>query len=82
VNEGTANAARKFLNFLAQPEQQAVFVQHGFRPMNKAVDLQSVQHSPWNQNIPGIEVKPPGRVIPPPNPDILREINRLWERAS
>ncbi|MDX2214807.1 MAG: substrate-binding domain-containing protein [Oculatellaceae cyanobacterium bins.114] len=81
VDGGTADAARQFLDFLAQPEQQAVFVQYGFRPVDGSLDLRSVPNSPWSQNIPGAEVDPPG-VTPPPDRDTLTEVIRLWQRAS
>jgi ABC-type Fe3+ transport system substrate-binding protein len=81
VSPGTAEAARKFLDFLTQPEQQFVFVQYGFRPVNPAVDLRSVSNSPWNQNIPGATVNPPG-VVPTPDRATLGEILRLWQRVS
>lgn len=82
VDAGTAKAARKFLDFLTQSDQQAFFVQYGFRPVNSSIDLKSVPNSPWNQNIPGAQVDPPGQLTPPPNREILTEIIRLWERAN
>jgi ABC-type molybdate transport system substrate-binding protein len=82
VDSGTANAAKQFLDFLTQPEQQAVFVQYGFRPINTSVDVQSAPNSPWKQNIPGAEVKPTGQVAPTPDAAVLEEVKRLWERAS
>lgn len=82
VDANTANAARKFLDFLSQPEQQAVLVQYGFRPVNNAVDLKAVTNSPWNQNIPGAQVKPNIQTIAPPDTQTLTEIQRLWERAN
>ncbi|MBW4519159.1 MAG: substrate-binding domain-containing protein [Scytolyngbya sp. HA4215-MV1] len=82
VSDGTAKAGKKFVAFLLQPEQQAVFVQYGFRPVVSSVDLKSVPNTPWNQNIPGVEITPTTQVIPPPNPQVLGEINRLWERAN
>ncbi|MBW4644300.1 MAG: substrate-binding domain-containing protein [Goleter apudmare HA4340-LM2] len=82
VDANTANAARKFLDFLTQPEQQAVLVQYGFRPVNNAVDLKAVTNSPWNQNIPGAQVQPNVQTIAPPNTQTLTEIQRLWERAN
>ncbi|HEY9907613.1 MAG TPA: substrate-binding domain-containing protein [Thermosynechococcaceae cyanobacterium] len=81
VDQGTANAAKQFLDFLSQPEQQAVFVQHGFRPINSAVDLQAVPNSPWKQNIPGAEVKPTTQAVPNPDAPILDEIRRQWGRS-
>lgn len=82
VDSGKANAAKQFLDFLMQPEQQAVFVQHGFRPVNASVDLQSVSNSPWRQNIPGSEVKLTSQVIPLPDAPVIEEIQRLWERSN
>ncbi|MBG1270605.1 substrate-binding domain-containing protein [Nostoc sp. WHI] len=82
VNAATANAARKFLNFLIQPEQQAVLVQYGFRPVNNAVDIKTVPNSPWNQNIPGTEVKPNINIVQPSNNQINTEIQRVWERVN
>lgn len=82
VDSGTAAAARKFLDFLAAPEQQAAFVQFGFRPAVGNVDLKSVPNSPWSQNIPGVEVNPTGTVTPTPKTPILEEIKRLWSRSQ
>jgi ABC-type molybdate transport system substrate-binding protein len=82
VDANTANAARKFLDFLTQPEQQAVFVQYGFRPVNDTVDVTAIANSPWNQNIPGAEVQPNITLLPPPNPQAIAEIQRLWERVD
>ncbi len=81
VSQNTANAARQFLDFLTAPEQQQVFVQYGFRPVNPAVDIQSTPNSPWMQNIPGAEITPPG-VASPPDQATLSEIVRLWQRAQ
>jgi ABC-type molybdate transport system substrate-binding protein len=80
VTGSKVDAARKFLNFLAQPDQQAVFVQYGFRPVNAAVDLHSVPKSPWSQSIPGAKVNPPG-VASVPTRETLNEVIRLWERS-
>ncbi|MBD2343218.1 substrate-binding domain-containing protein [Anabaena subtropica] len=82
VDSGTANAAKKFLDFVTQPAQQAVLVEYGFRPVNNAVDLKSVPKSPWNQNIPGAEVKPSVQALPPPTAEMITEMQRLWERAN
>lgn len=49
VSTSAGKAATKFLDFLTQPEQQAVFVQYGFRPVNNQVDLKSVPNSPWGK---------------------------------
>ncbi|MBD2251373.1 substrate-binding domain-containing protein [Nostoc parmelioides] len=82
VDSGTANAAKKFLDFVTQPAQQAILVEYGFRPVNNAVDLKSVPQSPWNQNIPGAEVKPTVETLPPPTAEMITEMQRLWERAN
>ncbi|BBD60869.1 hypothetical protein NIES2109_36690 [Nostoc sp. HK-01] len=82
VDAGTAEAAKQFLDFLTQPEQQAVFVQYGFRPVNNNVDLKTVPNSPWSQNIPGAEVKPNVKILPPPDIQTITEIQRQWERAN
>ncbi|MBU7582677.1 MAG: substrate-binding domain-containing protein [Nostoc sp. TH1S01] len=82
VDEGTVKAAKQFLDFLTQPEQQAVFVKYGFRPVNNGVDLKTVPNSPWNQNIPGAEIKPSVNILPPPDSKTITEIQRQWERAN
>ncbi|OLP18871.1 ABC transporter substrate-binding protein [Leptolyngbya sp. 'hensonii'] len=82
VDRSTADAARKFLDFLTQPEQQAVFVQYGFRPVVGNIDLKSVPNSPWNQNVPGAQMAPPGQVAQTPNTQTLEEIKRLWSRSQ
>ncbi|MEA5621039.1 substrate-binding domain-containing protein [Cronbergia sp. UHCC 0137] len=82
VDGGTANAAKKFLEFVTQPEQQAILVQYGFRPVNKTVDLKTVPGSPWKQNIPGAEVTPSIQTLQPPNSQTITEIQRAWERAN
>jgi ABC-type molybdate transport system substrate-binding protein len=81
VDSGTAEASRTFLDFLLQPEQQAVFVQYGFRPVNSSVDLRSVPNSPWSQNIPGAQVNQP-QSTSPPDATTINEIIRLWQRAN
>jgi len=42
VDQGQANAAREFINFLTQPQQQQVFAQYGFRSVNSG-SLPNVQ---------------------------------------
>uniref|UniRef100_B8HVW2 ABC transporter substrate-binding protein n=1 Tax=Cyanothece sp. (strain PCC 7425 / ATCC 29141) TaxID=395961 RepID=B8HVW2_CYAP4 len=82
VDPRAAEAARTFLQFLTQPEQQAVFVQQGFRPVNSNVDLQTVANSPWQQKIPGAAVNPTGAITPLPDRPLITEIIRLWQRAA
>ena len=81
ISKTTADAAQTFLDFLAAPDQQAVFVEFGFRPADGSIDLQSVPNSPWSQAIPGASVTPP---ITSPTPDqtTFTEIIRLWQRAQ
>jgi len=82
VDSGTANAAKKFVNFLTQPDQQKVFVQYGFRPTNNNVDLKSIPNSPWSQNIPGSQINPSAKTLPAPSQKGIGEIQRLWQRAN
>jgi len=82
VDNSQANAARKFINFLTQAEQQKTFIQFGFRPINNNINLQSVPNSPWNQNIPGVELNPSVKTLPAPNPQTSGEIQRLWQRVK
>jgi len=82
VDEGTAQAAREFINYLTQPPAQNILIQFGFRPANSNIDLKSVPNSPWSQNIPGANTAPPAQTIPMPNSTTLQEIQRLWERAN
>ena len=81
VNSGQAAAARKFIAFLIEPEQQQLFVQFGFRPAVGNIDLAAVPGSPWAQNIPGAEVSPPVQAVPLPNPRVVAEIQKLWDRV-
>lgn len=82
VSGKTAAAAREFIAFLKEAEQQAIFVRYGFRPINPAVDVTAVPDSPWSQNIPGTEVNPGVQSMPAPDASVLTEIKRLWERAN
>ena len=82
ISRSETKAAQKFLEFLTESDQQTVFVQHGFRPVNPAVDLQSVPDSPWSQNIPGVMTTPRSQILPPPDRQTLTEIIRLWQRAN
>jgi len=80
VDKGEAKAAQQFISFLQEPEQQKIFVQHGFRPAVGKVDLQSVPNSPWSEQIPGSEINPPSNMVKPPDTQAIGEIQRLWER--
>jgi ABC-type Fe3+ transport system substrate-binding protein len=82
VDGGTASAARQFLDFLTQPQQQAILAQYGLRPVNPKVDLSTLANSPWKQNIPGAQVKLNNQVLQPPERQILTEVIRQWERAN
>lgn len=80
MDRGEAKAAQQFISFLQEPEQQKIFVQHGFRPAVGKVDLQSVPNSPWSEQIPGSEINPPSNMVKPPDTRAIGEIQRLWER--
>lgn len=82
VDSGTADAAKEFLTFLTQPQQQAVFVQYGFRPVTGTLDLKASPQSPWGKGIPGAEVNPSGQVISTPTAQVLNEVVRVWQRAN
>lgn len=82
VSGGEANAGQQFIDFLTAPEQQEVFVQHGFRPVNSQVDLQNVPNSPWSKNIPGVELQPSVQATNPPERELINEVIRLWQRAN
>ena len=82
VSSSEAKAGRQFIDFLTAPEQQAIFVQHGFRPVNTNVDLQNVPNSPWRKNIPGVEVQPAVQATNPPDRELVTEVIRLWQRAN
>ena len=82
VSSAEAKAAQEFIEFITQPRQQEVFVSYGFRPVSGNVDLKSITNSPWSQNIPGSEVNPAGKILPPPNVAKRREIQRIWQRTN
>lgn len=81
VNQATAKAAQTFLDFLQAPDQQAVFIEFGFRSANDSINIQSVPNSPWSQAIPGASIALP-TTSPTPNQETLSEIVRLWQRAQ
>ncbi|MFP3435665.1 hypothetical protein SB781_38545, partial [Paraburkholderia sp. SIMBA_061] len=64
------------------PEQQAIFIQYGFRPAISGIDLSSVPNSPWGHNIPGAAINPQNQVLSTPNSQELAEIQRLWQRVN
>jgi ABC-type Fe3+ transport system substrate-binding protein len=82
VSSGEAKAGREFIEFLLEPEQQATFIEHGFRPITPGVDVTTVPNSPWNSSIPGVEVNPSVTVTPPPERQVVTEVIRLWQRAQ
>jgi ABC-type molybdate transport system substrate-binding protein len=82
VDSDTARAAQIFLTALTQPAFQSVLVQYGFRPINPAIQIESIPDSPWQQKIPGAQVKPIMSSIESPNLETLQEISRLWTRAQ
>ncbi|MBE9044123.1 substrate-binding domain-containing protein [Pleurocapsales cyanobacterium LEGE 10410] len=80
TDRNTAKVADKFIEFLVQPQQQAVFVQYGFRPVTKDLDWRSLPNSPWAQNIPGIV--PNLNIQQSPSSPEIAEIQRLWNRVQ
>lgn len=82
VSGGQAQAAKKFVQFLREPQQQGIFAQYGFRSIDSNFDLKSVANSPWNQNIPGASLTIPSQIIPQPDRQTLTEIIRQWERSK
>lgn len=82
VADSLAKAGSQFLEFLSQPEAQAVFAQYGFRPVNTAVDINTSPGSVWSQGIPGALSNPGVQRLPPPTAEISAEINKLWNRAG
>ena len=82
VARDQARAGRTFIAFLSEPEQQAVFAEYGFRPTNPDVDLASVANSPWQADIPGIEVEPKTTVVEAPKRDVIEEVVRQWQRSQ
>ncbi|GAB1543001.1 hypothetical protein NUACC21_56750 [Scytonema sp. NUACC21] len=82
VDSATANAAKSFISFIKETEQQKVFIEYGFRPATRGINLQQVAGSPWNQNIPGVEVNPSVKAVPVPKAQVQAEIQRVWQRAN
>jgi ABC-type molybdate transport system substrate-binding protein len=78
ISGGTAKAARTFVKFLTQPEQQQTFVQYGFRPVSSDINLETVPNSPWAMNIPGTRVDPGVQTVPQASPELANEMLRLW----
>ncbi len=81
VNAQTAQKAREFIQYLSQPNQQKVFIQYGFRPVNPDVKLEDNATTLWQQNT-GILLKPKAQTIDSPSVDVLKEVGRLWERSQ
>ena len=75
-----AKIAEQFIQYLTQPEQQAVFIKYGFRPVIPNLDLRSVSDSPWSQDIPGAKLDLT-QVQQPPDAQNIAEIQRLWTRV-
>ncbi|MGK7919538.1 MAG: substrate-binding domain-containing protein, partial [Trichodesmium sp.] len=67
VSSGMVSAARKFIDFLRQSEQQILFVKYGFRPVDESLDLQNLPNSPWSQSIPGAKVNPGVKTMSTPD---------------
>ncbi|MGI0479525.1 hypothetical protein ACN4EE_01910 [Geminocystis sp. CENA526] len=79
VSNSEAKKAQKFIDFLTKDEQQIIFANYGFRPINN-LELKSL--SPWNQNIEGVEINPSVTVKLSPTPEIINEIQKVWYRSN
>lgn len=80
VSKSEAKAGRKFMEFLIENEQQIIFAKYGFRPIIN-LDLKSLSNTPWNQNIPGVEINPAININSSPNSDVINEIQKIWFRS-
>lgn len=81
VSNSEAKSAQKFLDFLTEDEQQIIFANYGFRPVNN-LELKSLVNSPWNQNISGVEINPSVNIKSSPNPEVINEIQKVWYRSN
>lgn len=81
TSKSVAQAANKFIEYLTQPEQQAVFIEYGFRPVTSGIDLSSISNSPWSQNIPGSTSNLTVTKKQAPTSEEIAEIQRLWNRV-
>lgn len=82
TSQHTTKAANKFLEYLTQPEQQAVLIKYGFRPVTSGIDLSSVPNSPWAENIPGSMSNLTISTQKTPLESEIAEIQRLWSRSQ
>ena len=80
VNRSTAKTASKFIDFLKEEEQQIILAQYGFRPIIK-LDLNSIPNSPWNEDIPGMQINPQIKINSSPEPEIMDKIEQVWNRS-
>lgn len=78
IPKNVIKAANRFVEYLAQPEQQQVFVKYGFRPTISEIDFSTVSNSPWSKNIPGAMSNPKVKTIEPPNFQEISELQQLW----
>ncbi len=82
VDRREAKAAQKFLDYLSQSNQQEVFIQQGFRPIDASINLATVKDSPWGENIPGAAIAPTNQAQRAPSEDSISELIRTWQRAQ
>lgn len=78
VTKEEAKSAQKFINYLREKEQQIIFANYGFRPIIE-LDLQSLDSTPWSENIPNVEVNPSVTIQPSPNTDVIEQIKQKWD---
>lgn len=82
VSASEQKSAQQFLSFLRERPQQSVMIRHGFRPVDNSMDLKSVNDSPWNANIPGVQVKPSTTVLTAPDEQSIVELVKIWQRVN
>jgi ABC-type molybdate transport system substrate-binding protein len=82
VSNSTVEAASKFIDFLALPEQQKIFIEYGFRSIDSSIELDSIPNSPWQQNVLGAEIDPSVKISAAPKTQTLAEIKKLWDRVD
>lgn len=81
VSGGQRRSAQAFLRFLGEPDQQAVFVAYGFRPLDPALDLTTVPRSPWAETIPGAQTQLSGSLAPGIDRPTLNSLVQRWQQT-
>jgi hypothetical protein len=75
-------AAEAFLTFLMSEPMQKKAVAHGFRPGNIDVPIRDIADSPFVRfKDRGLSLDI-GEICPPPSPELIDALLRLWERCK